>query len=313
MAMLRRLAVLSCFIALLAPISSAQEKYTLRLNLAEGQSYQQRMQLSQVINQEMNGVKMTMNQDLIMDYDYAVTEVDASGVATVTCTYTRVASKTTAPGGEMSFDSATVESPVAPQFRPLAAMIGKTFTTRIDPMGMVQSMAGMSEILDAIVSEMTVEGPEREKMLANMKRQFGEDAMKDFIEQSMAIYPANPVAVGESWPKAIEITQMVPLTLDNTWVLKEVTGDTATLEVTSLIGPVPGKETMDVMGAELNVHLEGAQSGTTIIDRETGWVVSSTVNQNLDGAMELPAAAGQPEAMSIPISIRSTMTLGPVE
>jgi len=311
--MQRRLAVLSCFIVLLAPVSRAQEKYTLRLNLAEGQSYQQRMHMSQTIDQEMNGVKMTMTQDLTMDYDYAVTKVGAGGVATIECTYTRIASKATAPGGEMSYDSATAESPVAPQFRPLAAMVGKTFTMRIDPMGMVRSMEGMSEILDAIVNEMTVDGPERTKMLENMKKQFGAEAMKDLIEQAMAIYPENPVAIGESWARAIEITQMVPLKLDNTWVLKDVTGDTATLEVTSLISPIEGKTALNMMGTELNVHLEGAQSGTTTIERDTGWVVSSTVNQSLDGAMGLPASEGQQEAPTIPISIRGTVTLGPVE
>lgn len=95
--------------------------------------------------------------------------------------------------------------------------------------------------------------------------------------------------------------------------MKEVTDETATLEVTSLIAP-PGDDTkVDMMGMELDVRLEGAQSGTSIIDRETGWVVSSTVNQNVDGEMKFPPEAGVPESMTIPLGIRSTVKLGPVE
>jgi hypothetical protein len=313
MKMLHRLAIFACLVALFSPAVYAQEKYTLRLNFAEGQRFQQRMQMSQVIDQEMNGVKMTMTQEMTMDYDYAVTKVGTGGVATIACTYTRVASKASAPGGEMSFDSAAAEQPIAPQFRPLAAMVGKIFTMQIGSSGAVYSLEGMSEILDVIVGEMNVTESEREQVLVNMKRQFGEEAMIDLVEQSMAIYPANPVAVGEDWSKTIEITQMVPLKLDNTWVLKEVSGDTATLEVASLVSSIEGKTTTNMAGAEFNVHLEGAQSGTTTIDRETGWVIASSVHQNLDGAMVLPATEGQQAGLSVPIGIRSTVTLGPVD
>jgi hypothetical protein len=308
----RRLAF-ACVVVFLVGIVHAQEKYMLRLNLEAGQRYQQRMTMSQSIDQVMNGITITMNQDMTLDYDYSVIDVDAQGVATVESTYDRVASKVSTQGMSVSYDSATAEAPISPEFRPLAAMVGKTFTMRISPLGSVVSIEGLSEILDAVIAEMTIDGPAREQVLENMKRQFGEEAMKDLIEQAMAIYPPEPVAVGDSWVNTIEIRQMVPLKLDNTWVLKEVNENTATLEVTSLIGSAGENTTVNMMGTELNVRLEGAQSGTSIIDRQTGWVESSTVNQNVDGAMTLPAGEGLPEGMSIPLSIRSTVTVGPVE
>jgi hypothetical protein len=312
MPLIRRL-VFACVVVFLAGFVHAQEKYMLRLNLEAGQRYQQRMTMTQSIDQVMNGITVTMNQDMTLDYDYSVTDVDAQGVATVESTYNRVASKVSTQGMAVSFDSATAEDPISPEFRPLAAMVGKKFTMRISPLGSVASIEGLSEILDAVIAEMSVEGPAREQVLENMKRQFGEEAMKDLIEQAMAIYPLEPVAVGDTWAKTLEIRQMVPLKLDNTWVLKEVTDETATLEVTSLIGPAGDDTTVNMMGAELNVRLEGAQSGTSIIDRKTGWVESSTVNQNVDGAMTLPGVEGLPEGMSIPLSIRSTVTVGEVE
>jgi hypothetical protein len=301
------------FACVVASIVHAQEKYILRLNLEAGQRYQQRMTMSQNIDQVMNGITITMNQDMTLDYDYSVTDIDAQGVATVESTYDRVASKVRTQGMSVSYDSATAEGPISPEFRPLAAMVGKTFTMRISPLGSVVSIEGLSEILDAVIAEMTIDGPAREQVLENMKRQFGEEAMKELIEQAMAIYPPEPVAVGDSWVKTIEIRQMVPLKLDNTWVLKEVSENTATLEVTSLIGSAGEDTTVNMMGAEVNVRLEGAQSGTSIIDRKTGWVESSTVNQNVDGAMTLPAGEGFPDGMSIPLSIRSTVTVGEVK
>jgi hypothetical protein len=309
----RRRLVLACVVVFLAGIVHAQEKYMLRLNLENGQRYQQRMTMSQSIDQVMNGVTVTMNQDMTLDYDYSVTDVDAQGVATVESTYDRIASKVSTQGMAVSYDSATAEGSISPEFRPLAAMVGKTFTMRISPLGSVVSIEGLSEILDAVIAEMTIDGPAREQVLENMKRQFGEEAMKDLIEQAMAIYPPEPVAVGDSWVKTIEIRQMVPLKLDNTWVLKEVNENTATLEVTSLIGPAGDDTTVNMMGTDLNVQLEGAQSGISVIDRKTGWVESSTVNQNVDGTMTLPAGEGLPEGMSIPLSIRSTVTVGEVK
>lgn len=291
----------------------AQEKYTLRLNLEPGQQFNQRMAMSQTIDQMMNGITITMNQDLTLDYAYTITDRDAQGVAAIECTYQRIASKVSTQGMAVSYDSANTDTPVSAEFRPMAAMVGKSFTMRITPLGAVESIDGLSEILDAVVAEMSPEGPAREQMLANLKKQFGEDTMKGLIEQAMAIYPADPVAVGDTWKKTVDVRQMVPMRLDNTWVLKEVTDDTATLEVTSLIGPVGDDTKVDMMGMELDVRLEGAQSGTTTIDRTSGWVVSSTVNQNVDGEMTFPAEAGVPQNMTIPLGIRSSVTLGPVE
>ncbi|GMV92047.1 MAG: hypothetical protein AMXMBFR82_18250 [Candidatus Hydrogenedentota bacterium] len=313
MPLFRRSFVLAVLAFLFVGILHAQEKHTLRLNLEPGQEFQQRMAMTQTIDQVMNGITITMNQDMTLDYAYKVTDRDADDVATVECTYQRIASKVSTQGMAVSYDSANTDTPVSAEFRPMAAMVGKSFTMRISPLGTVESTEGLSEILDAVVAEMSMEGPAREQVIANMKNQFGEEAMKDLIEQAMAIYPSEPVAVGDTWKKTLDIRQVVPMQLDNTWVLKEVNNDTATLEVTSLIAP-PGDDTkVDMMGMELDVRLEGAQSGTSTIDRKTGWVVSSTVNQNVDGEMVFPAEAGAPTGMTIPIGIRSTVELGPVE
>ncbi len=309
----RRLLIVLLGIVTAISTAQAQEKIALRLNLEPGQHFSQRMKMDQEIEQEMGGVAMTMNQETTTDYNYNVTAVDPEGVATIEATYTRLATKTSSGNSEMSYDSATAQEPIAPQFRPMAALVGQKFTMEVGPTGSVRSVTGLSELLEKVLGEIPAEGPAREQLKQSLKARFGEDSMKNILEQAMAIYPDHPVAVGDHWSRTVQMVQMVPLKLENTWTLKSVTGDTATLEMTSLVSPVEGQSTMDMMGSKIETKLEGAQSGTTVVDRKTGWALTSTVHQNIDGTMKLPADAAQPKELSVPLSIKSTITLGPVE
>lgn len=291
----------------------AADTYTLQLNLKAGQHFKQRMKIIQENTQGNDADSITTNQEATMDYGYEVQSVDAGGIATVRATYLRVASQMRAQGVETSFDSDKGADSIPARFKPLYALVGKSFTMKITPKGKVLSVTGLSKALEGILKDSSLEGKAREQFLETMKKQFGDEAMKTMMEKALNIYPSHPVAIGDSWSKTVSVSQMVPLTMENTWTLKEVDDKTVTLDMASVIRPAEGKSTVNMSGLEVDVALQGTQSGVVVLDRKSGWTLSSNAIQSVYGTMSVPEGPRVPKAMSVPITMRSSNSLGPIE
>ena len=191
------------------------------------------------------------------------------------------------------------------------AMIGHTLTMVINSDGTVESLEGSDELIDRML-EASPEAAQMPQMREIMKKQFGDEALSSMMEQSMAIYPDKPVAIGDSWSRNIDLSQTFPMSIDVTWTLKEVTDDTVLLDVDSTVSSPedPADTSMGVI--PFNVQLEGTQVGTVTLNRESGWIRKGETTQDVNGTMSPSPQAGLPPEMqgvSWPIIIKSEITI----
>lgn len=292
----------------LAAAAVAQEPVSLRLNLQAGETYPQRVSTRQVVNQTLIGMEQTTETGLVLEYDFTVTKIDpATGVATLDAVYRRVAMEFASPMLDMAYDSAAPPAEIHPALRPYAALVGASFTMDIAPDGTVPRVDGVNETVDAILQSVDLPEGMREGLEGQLREQFNDEAVRRLTEQTLAIYPEGPVAVGDSWSKRIDGAGMIPIVIDNTWTLKQADAAAAGLAVESKITSAADGSFFETNGMSLKGAFEGSQAGTIDLDRATGWIRRGELQQKLTGTVTLGGEATG--GMTIPMTMTTVVTI----
>ena len=278
--------------------AGANDKIELRLRLEPGKAYKLRMTAAQTITQTMGGAKQEMAQTVGFQLKHDVQEVGDDGTAVIQVTYDSVQYKVDGPIAQIDYDSSNPPPADAlhPMVKGFAALVGESFWMDLTPQGQPTRIEGADQLV-ARVAEKT------DPMLENqLKQQFGDQALKEMMEQMMGIYPDQPVAVGDSWSKKMVITKGLPMVMNNTWTLKSRQDGVAFIDVQSNLEPNPDAPALRMGPAKVKQQLSGTQQGSIEMDEATGWVLRSTVDQELSGDL---AVEGGPQAMTIPMSVES--------
>ena len=136
-----------------------------------------------------------------------------------------------------------------------------------------------------------------------MKQQFGDQAMKELMEQMIGVYPDEPVGVGDSWSKRSVVSRGLAAIVNNTWTLKSRENGVAVLDVQATVEPNPDAPALEMGVAKIQYALRGTQNGSIELDEATGWVVRSTVNQSLSGDLTVQGGPEAGQQMSVPITV----------
>ncbi|MFG0328279.1 MAG: DUF6263 family protein [Phycisphaerales bacterium] len=139
-----------------------------------------------------------------MSTTWTATEVDDAGVATIEIHFDRTRYRSNASAfGELFFDS---DQPDVgglkdlPLIRPLAGLVGRSITVRMAPTGELLELEG----LDAIVNEALTDTGADSEMKESMRRAFGDEGMRQWMESVTRIAPAEPVESGHEWATEVK-------------------------------------------------------------------------------------------------------------
>ncbi|MHC4404828.1 MAG: DUF6263 family protein [Planctomycetota bacterium] len=294
----------------LGDLKPTGEKIELRLRFKEGDSIKQKMITDQQIVQTIQGQKQDMQQAMEMGMTQDVEKVNPDGSARIKVTYhsVKMVQQAPPPVGKIEYDSANPPANVHPMAAGMAALVGQSFTIEMTPEGTVTKVEGADEMLERIAEQVPAGGAMVKEQL---KKQFGDEALKQMMEKVTAIYPDNPVDIGDSWNTSIEVTTGFPISMENTYTLIARRDGVAVLDVRSTVKGNPNAKPIEMGPMKIKYNLSGSQYGETEIDEATGWPVKSTMKQDLSGQVEM---IGGPAAMSPwPISIKSDIRVVPDE
>ncbi len=93
-----------------------------------------------------------------------------------------------------------------------------------------------------------------------------------------ASYPAGKVSVGESWDKEIVPSEESDMMFTLTYTLLKVSGKEATL---GLDGKISANKFNDE-----DLKMDGTMTGEMIVDVKTGWLIKSTMDQEIEMEIE---------------------------
>ncbi len=280
------------------------DKIQLEVNVEPGLVYKQVSKTVQTSEQKMMGMSTKTSQVTEMFIKNEVLSVDADGVADVRATYERIRSETdNSLTGKTKFDTDTAPEEVPLENRSHMAMIGRSINFKLDKHGTVVDVSGVDSLFDAILASIDVgEGDMgMETMKKTLKMTFGDEGIKSMMQSASIQYPDVLIAEGDTWGKEIGSMANVPIGIDVTYTVDHIDAEKVVLKFDGKITTDKSKA-MDLGIIQMEMDLKGDYSGTTEIDRKTGLVLKSDIDQDMKGSMGVMG-------MNVPMSINQNITV----
>ena len=298
--------ILIVFVALLIVGAADAQKYELKFNLAPGTNWKAKQSSIMDINQQVMGMSNDMKMTVEAITAYSVDKV-VDGNFYLTFTYDAMLMKIESPMMNLSYDSSQPVDAQNPFSNSLGSMIGEKFEVVMDSKGKVMSVNGFDRIMDKMMKSVGGDNGAKDQVIASVKQQFGDDAIKGSIEMSTALFPASEVAIGDTWIVESVVPVNVELKSKSTLTLKDVKDGKWYLEGTSVLNSNKDAA-IQANGMTQHMDLKGTSAFKTEVNSTTGWVVESVVNQNIEGVVVIEG--GQlPSSMEIPMKIKGTTTV----
>ena len=280
--------MLPCF--LLTTIVQAQKAYTLKFNPPNGSQYGVTLVSQTKMIQNIMDQNMDMNMDYNLNSTYRISTEGNNKKLTLVYDKLDMNMQIMGQQVKMSSDDTDTSNEVSAAFR---ALKGQSLSLLMNEQGKVVKIEGAREMLDKI------EGAAQQQEA--MKGVVGEDALKNMIEQSFGFYPKTPVKTGESWTTEMSLKQPYIILGSATYTLVKVEGRKAFIDFTGKLA-TDSSSSMTTNGIEVGFAIDGAFSGSTEVDIDTGMPLKSFIQQKMKGNIE---AGGQ----KIPMAVNSDITM----
>lgn len=271
--------IISLSVLLVSVSAIAQKAYTLKQNFPIGKKYDFSMISDQVINQEVAGQKISLNQNIGTDYTFSIRNGD-NLEKDIEVVYNRIFMKSSANGNVMAMDSDDQDST---KQNPFIGLKGASFTMTMAADGSIKSLTGIDRMLNNMASKMSKDSATIQTVKAALSKQFNSEGMKQTMESSLRIYPEKPVKVGESWTVDTKMQMTMPIETITKYTLKEVKDGIAYLNIN---GTLVSKGNFQAMGNEMETNLTGTNTGDAQLDIKTGLILNSHLRVELIGTMQ---------------------------
>jgi hypothetical protein len=288
-------------------LSNTSGAVQLSLKLNKGKTFYERTLIDQKMTQEVMGQQQAINLTIGMIQKAEVLETDGQGNMRIRYTYTWTRIKQGGPMAAVDYDSAKQTAPPAGA-EGFAALVGQSYSMRISPKGKVLDVNGVKEMAEAVRKKLPA-GSNPDDGASPLSSFLDEQAIREMTEQSMAIYPEQPVEVGASWTTKQTMKRGMPMFTESKLTLQKREGGVATIGLTGSITPDPSGAPMDIQGMKMKIDMAGTQDSTIQVNEATGLVQIRKGRQDLKGQIRVGASAEGPFDMQIPMTTATTFTV----
>jgi hypothetical protein len=284
-------------------------KIDLKLRLKTGESHEMKMTQTQNITQTMKGQEQNMKQvhEMVMGFDCL--SVDANGVMDVQMTYKSMKMVIDGPMGHMEVDSANPKpvDPNRPDKKMLAAMVsamtGCKFQMKIKPTGETYDVRGIKEMMGTVKEKISA-GPETQGMDKFFDKMFDEKQLKELTGNMLGVFPAGPIAIGDSWYDTMSINFIMPIDIDTTYMLKERKDGIAYIDAVAKMDMGDSSKPLEIdPNNKMSMQISGTMNTTCEVDEKTGLTRKSNIAMNFSGVVRMEANPQKPQPMTIPMTI----------
>lgn len=179
--------------------STDDDVHQLRWNLKKGTTFGTVEKRRSDNELNLDGRKLSMSSEMILDSSFKVESVSRKGVATVKRTIERVRVKATDPfGRSMDFDSKDPDGSKAPakEVEIFSALAGETISFQVDPVRGARDVKLSSKIKKAL------EGEQSSHLF--LDGIFSEPGLKAMVRDSFVAFPEQAVSPGSTWERKVE-------------------------------------------------------------------------------------------------------------
>ncbi|MDX9846133.1 MAG: DUF6263 family protein [Tenuifilaceae bacterium] len=295
-------------LAIALPFSAeAVSEVTLRVKLDKGAEVKYSSSTEQVITQTIGAMKQVINQNQVFEYTIGVTSKLPNGNMQAKITFTRIAIDMETQGMSMKFDSEKKDDgPVAnPQFLVFGALINKSVSATITPLGNIVEVTGIEELRKQMLSETAGQAQIEQTIGAAISQ----DAIKQMFGGAFISYPEKGIKAKSTWTDNQTIENQFTLNIINSYSVLSMDANEVKLSLSATMSTIPGNKS-NMMGMQVTYNLFGTTSGNLTINPKTGMISESFMEQSINGNI---AGDMMGQKMDIPMVITSKTTVKQVK
>ena len=280
----------------------------IRLGIHVGDRFPLVKRLDQFLKQVTpNGNVLTHHSSLEMSLSVTVEElVDRGpqrGQLRLGAKFHRVKFSQNVPGAETQYDSNNPPATVPLEIQGYHGLKDNGFSFWIGADHQILEIVDFEKFIDRCVENVPAE--KRVFVRSTLARNAGADGIANFIDDSIGLLPNRAVALGDSWTRARQIVQPVPMHITTRYTLTELTNDEAQVNILGTITPSTtyGPDDQQSRGVEVQVK-KGHSIGSCTINRRTGLPIDSRVDQELSMRVKLANGAEFDQSKTTVTTIR---------
>jgi hypothetical protein len=288
---------------LLATLIQAQKR-ELSLNLEKEKEYTQAQVTKATVIQEMQGQDIRTEMTMTAKTVFLVKEITETSYE-MEVQYKSISMTMSIAGNMISFDSEKNNTK-----DPLSVMMSnlknKPFYVRMTKKGKVEEVKGTEALFENMFQNVSkIDDAQKEQIKKQMMQAYGGDALKGSIETGTAIFPETAVAIGDKWASESQVQAGMSMTIATNYTLKDYTDEFYTITGTSAVQTDKFAVT-ESNGVPTSYDAKGTMTSTIKVDTKTGWIIESTLVQDLKGKMQM-LASGQ--VLDLPMVTKTKTTI----
>lgn len=284
------------------------QKAVLRLNLEKDKVYGQEMSSVISIDQQIAGQPFHMNMKVDAVMTYKVTQI-AGDVYDMEVCYRKMMMDMTSPAGKVQYSSVKSDADDILS-SVMGSMINRPFLVKMTKTGRVTEVKNIEEVFEHMFDSFPdLDEAQKQKIKDQLMKSYGEKAFIGNLEMCSAIFPDSAVAQGDKWDISVNLESGMNVNVNTSYELKAIRKSGYTISGISSMKSIDPESYSELNGMMLRYDLTGIMMTEIIIDKQSGWVISSKTNQGLKGMAYIKDNPQIPGGMKIPITINNNMTI----
>jgi hypothetical protein len=274
--------VSSVFLTFFGLSLMAQAPVDLKFNLEKGKLYTIKSTSKQAMQQTVNGQSYTMDvySNNVVSYKVLKQEND---VMDIELKFDTIAAKISSPMFNKETNSA---KPAGND--PLEKIMNKMSTykiiAKISTSGKFIDFVNFGKFKDSVMFVIdSIPDTKKDQARKQAEALLKESAVKSMVEPSFAYLPDKTVKVGDTWETSyFNVANNLPLVLLNSYTLKSVENNLATISGQSEMESIPSNDP----SAQMSQELKGTSTFDSKMDLTTGLTLKSTSKGHCDGTIK---------------------------
>jgi len=226
----------------------------------------------------------------------------------IVASYERFKETSEAAGDVSEYDSANDTGSATPEAKILGELMEENFSFTISPWGEVSEISDLDDWLSGQIAQ--IEEVSRPLVSSSFEGLIGQSALLNLVDMAFLRYSPDAQDVGDAWQIMSVAGPDVPFQMVRDLKIESISGDTATISVSSVVQKNPDAEPV-MIGPSVMEHnnLQGGQQGTITVDLATGIILSGTINENISAELQLVTEDTSIEVEDDPIPVSGTSVI----
>jgi hypothetical protein len=276
------------------------------LRLEKGKTYTQVMAQNSKITQKALEMGMDMDVEIGYTTSYKVLEVkDTLFVTEATMSKMKAVTKNPEGVQEFSSDLTNVNDTTSMLLQELSKTPFKVTLTQSGKVAEIDINTAIDKAVNSVVA---LSEDQKVALKAQIEGYFGEEAMRQNIENAFAYNPPKAVK-GERWSSNLKIKEMVELEQQNDNEVAEVSAEIVTVKFSGKMASPENAAPTSFNGMSAKYAISGTSEGSVTIDLKTGWIIKNTDNQAIKLTMDIQPNEQIPNGMQAVMTINTAVTI----